>query len=210
MWLVYRQAGHDHAFACDADGGRILGAIARRLPGEVATICDNGTTRHLWMTTRDELAAAVRTVLACLDADPKLLFRYAVTMEVDPKPSAGQFGRGTALSGVRLADTPADRAYVIDCGPGHCDLKEVAIGTDGRGTVVGLTDLRGRVSVETANVGSLRLHRRASKTGLRGQLADLLAAAEGWPPGPVSKSLRVAGGADGEAEPDGVLSRGDF
>ena len=63
MWLMYRQADREHAFACDADGGRILGVIARRLPREVATISDNGTVRHPRMTTRDELAAAVRAVL---------------------------------------------------------------------------------------------------------------------------------------------------
>ena len=200
MWLVYRQAGREHAFACDADGGRILGVIARGQPREVATVCHNGTVRKPKMTTRDQLASATRAILAQLDADSDLLFRYAVSTEIDPKPLSGQFSRGTGMSGIRFADTPADRVFAIVCGPGHCDLEEFAIGADGKGTVVGLTDLRARSSVETANMGVLRLHRRASRSELRGQLAALLAAVAGWPPGPVGKVLRVTGGAEADAE----------
>jgi hypothetical protein len=39
MWSVYRQGEREHAFRCDADGGRIPGVVARVLPAEVATVC---------------------------------------------------------------------------------------------------------------------------------------------------------------------------
>src|SRR5262245_29094114 len=197
MRIVYRQGNNEHAFGCDADGGRILGVIARSLPAEVATICHNGTARRPATATRDEVVSAARAVLSRLAADPALLFRYAATDEADPKPTAGHFSQGAGFSGIRFADTPAGKAYAVKCGPGHCDLEEVAIGPDGRGAVVAVTDLRGRASVETANMGVLRLSRKASRTRLRAELEDLLAAVESWSEGTVEKVMD-AGGADGD------------
>ena len=71
----------------------------------------------------------------------------------------------------------------------------MAVGTDGRGTVVGLTDLRSRSSVETANMGVRLIHHRPSDTDFRSQFVALVAAIGGWPSGPVGKVLRVTGGA---------------
>jgi hypothetical protein len=193
MRMVYRQGSREHAFACDADGGRILGVVARALPGEVAVVCHNGTARRPAKATRDELVTAARVVLARLDADPGLLFRYTVTDEAEAKSTAGHFSRGGGFSGIRFADTPPERSYAVKCGPGHCDLEEIAIGADGRGSVVTITDLRPHPAVETANMGVLKLHRRASKTKLRTELVALLAALEGWVAGPVEKVLDVRG-----------------
>jgi hypothetical protein len=195
MRIIYRQGEREHSFSCDADSGRILGVIARALPAEVGVLCHNGTARWPITATRAEVFTAARAVLSRLDADPGLLFRYAATAEADPKPTAGHFSRGAGFSGIRFADTPAGKVYAIKCGPGQCDLEEIAIGADGRGAVVAITDLRDRAAVETANMGVLKLHRKASKTRLRAELEALLSAVEGWPAGAVNKVLDV-GGAD--------------
>jgi hypothetical protein len=75
----------------------------------------------------------------------------------------------------------------------------VVIGADDRGTVVGVTDLRSRSSIETANLGVLRVHRRPAKTDLRNQLEALLTTIESWPRGPIGKVLQVAGGEEPDA-----------
>ncbi len=208
MRIIYRQGEREHSFSCDADSGRILGVIARALPAEVGVLCHNGTARWPITATRAEVFTAARAVLSRLDADPGLPSSLTPVRPPPPRPgnspkptrlTPGIFSRGAGFSGIRFADTPAAQGnpgiYAIKCGPGQCDLEEIAIGADGRGAVVAITDLRDRAAVETANMGVLKLHRKASKTRLRAELEALLSAVEGWPAGAVNKVLDV-GGAD--------------
>jgi hypothetical protein len=186
MRYVYRLGGREHTTCYGTDSGSILGRIARQFPREVGAIIGGVTERDSTKTTRDELVLALRAALHCLDTDPGLLFRYAFTTDIDPKPL---FRERTGCSGFRFADTPADRVYALWCGPGFCDLEEKVIGADGRGRVVGVTDVRSRSSVETVTeyVGIVKLHRRPSKTKIRDELGQLLAVIETWPAGVIDK-----------------------
>jgi hypothetical protein len=190
MHIAYRSGAAEHAFQMDAACGPILAVIAKTLPREVAAVAQNGTPTRPARTSQGELTVAARAILGQLDADPGLLFAYTVSMEGDGGPAGRSFGRGSGLSGIRLTGAPPDRAFAVRCGPGQCDLVEIAIGPDGRGTEVGTRDLRGQATLETANVGVLRIHRRKSKTRLREELERLLAAVEGWPRGEVEKVVR--------------------
>jgi hypothetical protein len=188
MRVVYRSGDAEHVHETDSAGGRILGIIARVLPREVAAIAHNGTRRHPVKTSRDELMSALPAVLARIEADPGLLLGYAVSVEAhgDQSP-VGSFARGSGLSGIRLPDAPSDRVYALWCGPGRCDLEELAIGADGRGTVVGVADVRGGNELRTENMGRIRIHRRPLRTRIVQELGRMLAAVRGWPPGEVCK-----------------------
>jgi hypothetical protein len=194
MRVVYRAADTEHLHETDGAGGQILGIIARALPREVAAIAHNGTPRRPEKTTRDELASAIRTVQGRIAADPSLLFAYACSVKAhgDDRPAGRQLARGSGISGIRYPDTPADCVYALWCGPGKCDLEEMAIDADGRGTVVGVADVRGEKELLTANMGRIRIHSRSLKTQIVPGLERLLAVVQGWPLGEVCKfaSLR--------------------
>jgi hypothetical protein len=193
MQIVFQSGENRHVFDSDTAGGRILAAIARTLPQEVAAIAHNGTARHPEMTTRDELLAAIGVVLSQIEADSGLLNAYAVSVKAhgDERPAGKSFGRGSGLSGIRLPDTPADRAYALWCDPGRCDLVEMLIGPDGRGIEQGTVDLRGKRELLTANLGPIRIHARRAKTRLPEELQRLVAAVQAWPAGKVAKFVQI-------------------
>jgi hypothetical protein len=192
MRIVYRAADAEHVHESDGAGGRILAAIARTLPREVAAIAHSGIEEDPVKTTRDELLAAIRAVLGRIEAEPALLFAYGISVEAqgDEPPARPSFAHGSGLTGIRLPDAAADRVYTIWCGPGRCDLVEAALSADGRGTDVRTVDLRGEKALHTANMGRIRIHRRRSKTRLPQQLERLLAAVQAWPPGGVAKFIQ--------------------
>jgi len=195
MQIVYRADDVEHGLQTDSAGGPILAAIAKTLPREVAAIAHNGTPQRPEKTTRDELMAAIRAVLRRIEADPGLLFAYGVSVEAhgEERPAGRSFARGCGVSGLRLPGAPADRVYAVWCGPGRCDLVEMAIAPDGRGTEVGTVDLRAEKEVQTVNLGRIRIHRRKAKTQLREELERLLATLQKWPPGEVEKFIRLRG-----------------
>jgi len=127
MQIVFRSGELEHGFESDSAGGRILAAIARGLPREVAAIAHNGTERQPELTTQTELQSAIRAVLAQIDSDPALLFGYAVSVDAHGDGSPASVSRGNGLSGIRLPGAASDRAFAIWCGPGQCDLVEMRI-----------------------------------------------------------------------------------
>jgi hypothetical protein len=191
MQIIFRANGVEYGFE-SGSSGPILAVLAKTLPREVAAIAHNGTPRRPERTTRDELMSAIRAVLDRLAADPGLLFTYGISIEAQggEPPAGGSFTRGSGVSGIRLPGAPADRVYAIWCSPGRCDLVETAIGPDGRGTDVGCVDLRAQTEVQTANMGSIRIHRRKARTQLSQELGRLLTTVQGWPPGEVEKFVR--------------------
>jgi hypothetical protein len=145
MRIVYRAGDAEHVYDADHADGMIIRIIGGAMPQEVAELAHNGTLRYPRRTTRDELAAAIRAVQGRIAADPGLLFAYACSVEAlgDERPVGRPFARGGGLSGIRFPDTPADRAYALVCGPGPCDLEEMAVGPDGRaGNALGVRPLR--------------------------------------------------------------------
>jgi hypothetical protein len=189
MRVLFRSAAGDHVHASDSDGGRILGIIAKMLPREVDAIARTGIEDDPAKTTRDELISAIPIVLKQIEADPALLFSYAISVEAQggEAPAGQSFTRGSGLSGIRLPDTASDLVYAIWCGPGKCDLVETSIGADGRGKDLRTVDLRNQIELQTSNMGRIRIHRRRVKTQLLQELQRLLAAAQAWPPGDVAK-----------------------
>jgi hypothetical protein len=192
MQIVFRSGELEHRFESDSAGGRILAAIAKGLPGEVAAIAHNGTPRHPELTTQAELLSAIGAVLKQIDSAPALLFGYAVSVEAhgDEPPGATSMSRGNGISGIRLPGAAPDRAFAIWCGPGQCDLVEMRIEPDGRGTELGTVDLRGEREVLTANMGRIRVHRKKVKTQLPQELKRLQAAVQSWPGGEIAKFMR--------------------
>lgn len=193
MEIVFQCGRDEHVMNSDSAGGRILAAIAKVLPREVAAIAHNGTVRHPEMTTRDELLTALSAVLGQIESNPALLNAYSVSVKAhgDERPAGKSFGQGSGLSGIRLPESPADRVYAVWCGPGRCDLVEMTIGPDGRGIEQGTVDLRGERELLTANMGPIRIHSRRAKTQLPQELQRLQAAIQGWPPGEVAKFVRI-------------------
>jgi hypothetical protein len=71
-------------------------------------------------------------------------------------------------------------------------MVETVIGPDGRGTDVGIVDLRGQHELQTVNMGRIRIHRRRANAQLPPELERLLSAVRGWPPGEVAKFARAS------------------
>ena len=114
------------------------------------------------------LAQVLQSLLVALETQKNLLC-YSYSYEFSQEP--GQ-RHGGGCSGFRV------NGYFghISVRPsGYCDLTLSEIGANGRGRVIEVLDMRVRTRLETADKGTLIVHRRKASVGWFEELARVLA-----------------------------------
>jgi hypothetical protein len=173
--LVYKVGDRQFEAAPDTHAGYILGVLAKQVPAAVKALCDHGTRASPTSISGEELLGAVEQLLLRFDADASLLCQaYAVSHEYVPGQRArGSFSRGGGIGGLILPGEPLYE-YSIMCGPGKCEMTKSPRRSPGMAARdIETVDVRTWKQIATENCGTVRIHRKRIKTGLREYLSGL-------------------------------------
>ena len=156
-----------------------IDALRAHLPNEVAVCFDIpelGESVRISKLALKHAAYAIDSFLA--DNAQMLPATYQFKLERLPGPgsSADHFTTG-GTSGLRLPNDP-DHVYWIHAGLNELLLGKMAIGADGKGSVVEERDMRNETELMTESAGKVQFRRRAAKTTLRRALKHIAAFAD--------------------------------
>jgi hypothetical protein len=148
---------------------QLLSVMARTHPADLEVICgvdDFGVGREVSTVA---LRSSVETVLAQLELQGNTL-PYLYGYKFVGGMWNGNSGSGRTC-GIRLGGD--GYYYAIEGGLGRCVLIKSEIGPDGRGRHIGERDIRNVKSIQTDNLGEIRIYRKRKATRLRSLLEQL-------------------------------------
>jgi hypothetical protein len=147
----------------------LLNIVGKSCPNELEIISgveDFGEERR---EKRLELLKAVETVLERLNSDSARL-RYVYELAIVEGPYAGVTGSGM-VSGIRIGEDGF--VYAIEGGLGRCNLIKQGVGPDGWGIDLEKKDIRGLETLQTDNLGEIKITRKKKGTRLKEALKQI-------------------------------------
>jgi hypothetical protein len=147
----------------------LLNIIGKSFPNELEIISgveDFGDERK---EKRLKLLEAVETILARLDSDSARL-PYVYEHAIVEGSYAGVSGSGM-VSGILINGDGF--VYAIEGGLGRCNLIKQGVGPDGWGIDLETKDIRGLKTLQTDNLGEIKLTRKKKATRLKETLTQM-------------------------------------